>query len=121
MSEEARRRARALLLDYLSPEQRRDYEATGHFDVVKTGSRRSLRMLLMAFPRFRIYRLSRERPTVALYTSRQELAEGFPRYAFCIHSHVPAIAEDELLSMKLLLDHDEARFLWIAHPTFVVT
>lgn len=118
--DEARERARALLLDYLSPEQREDYQATGHFDVVKTGSRRSLRMLLSLYPTFRVYRLSRDRPRVTLFTSRRQLADAFPRYAFCVQSRIPALQEDELLSVKLLLDHDERRFLRMANAVMRV-
>lgn len=113
--DEARKRARVLLLDYLSADQRRDFETSGHFDVVKTGSRRSLGMFLLAYPRFRVYRLSRERRPVKLFTSPKKLAGWRPRSAFCIHSRGPAPQEDELLSMKLLLEHDEPRFLRIAH------
>lgn len=115
--DEARRRARALLLDYLSADQRCDFETSGHFDVVKTGSRRSVGMFLLAYPKFRVYRLSRERRPVKLFTSREKLAGSRPRCAFCIHSKGSEPQEDELLSMKLLLEHDEPRFLRIAHAT----
>jgi hypothetical protein len=113
--EEGRERARALLLGYLSDEQRRDFETSGQFDVVKTGSRRSLRMLLFAYPKFRVYRLSRDRLPVKLFTSQEQIAGAFPRCAFCVHSSVAAAQDDELLSIKLLLEHDEPRFLRIAH------
>jgi hypothetical protein len=116
-SDEARERSRALLLDYLSPDQRRDFEAFGHFDVVKTGSRRSLRMFLLAYPKFRVYRFSRDRHPVRLFTSQQQLAVAFPRCAFCVHSSVAATQDDEILSMKLLLEHDEPHFTRIAHAT----
>jgi hypothetical protein len=115
--DEARARARALLMDYLSPDQRRDFETLGHFDVVKTGSRRTVRMFLLAYPKFRVYRLSRDRHPVKLFTSEEQLAGAFPRCAFCVHSSVAVIQDDELLSMKLLLEHDEPRFLRIAHAT----
>jgi hypothetical protein len=102
------------LLTYLSPEQRDTFRASGHFDVVKTGSRRSLGMLLLGYPRFRVYRLSRGRYPVTLFTSASQLARSAPKFGYCIHSHGAAPQEDELLSMKLLLEHDEAQFVSIA-------
>jgi hypothetical protein len=112
---EAQARARALLLDYLSPEQRETFLATGHFDVVKTGSRRSIGMLLLGYPKFRVYRLSHSHHPVRLFTSAAQLTRSAPKYGYCIHSHGAAPPDDELLSMKLLLENDEARFLSIAY------
>ena len=113
-SYEAQDRARALLLTYLSPGQRETFQVRGHFDIVKTGCRRSLEMLFLGYPRFRIYRLSRSRFPVTIFTSARQLARSLPKYGYCIHSHGSAPQDDELLSMKLLIDHDESRFVYIA-------
>jgi hypothetical protein len=110
----ARERARSLLLDYLTPGQRDAFLALGHFDVVKTGSRRSLGMLLFGYPRFRVYRLSVGRHPVTLFTTAGQLAISDPWCAFCVHAHCEVPMEDALLSMKLLIDHDEPLFLRIA-------
>jgi hypothetical protein len=111
---QAQARALDLLLEYLGPEQRSSFRATGHFDVIKTGSRRSLGMLLLGYPSFRVYRLSRGRYPVTLFTSARQLARSAPRYGYCVHSHGAAPQEDELLSLKLLIEHDEPRFVAIA-------
>jgi hypothetical protein len=111
---EAEERARTLLVGWLDGEQRASFESAGHFDVVKTGARRSLAMLLLGYPRFRVYRLSHGHYPVTLYTSRAQLAEDAPRYGYCVHSHGAAPRDDELLSLKLLLEHDEARFVSVA-------
>ncbi len=112
---EAQARARALLFEYVSPEQRDTFQAKGHFDVVKTGTRRSLGMLLLGYPKFRVYRLSHSHHPVRLFTSATQLARSAPKYGYCIHSHGAAPPDDELLSMKLLLEKDEPRFLSIAY------
>ncbi len=113
-SAQAQDRARELLLEYLRPEQRETFQAWGHFDVDKTGARRSLGMLLLAYPRFRVYRLSLGAYPVSLFTSAKRLAASTPSYAYCIHAPSPALKDDELLSLKLLLEHDEAQFVRIA-------
>jgi hypothetical protein len=112
---QAEERARALLLAYLSPEQRETFQVAGHFDVVKTGCRRSLEMLFLGYPRFRVYRLSRSRYPVTLFTSPRQLARSRPKYGYCIHSHGAAPQDDELLSMKLLIEHDESQFVSTAY------
>jgi hypothetical protein len=112
---QAQERARGLLLEYLSAEQRRAFEDSGHFDVVKTGSRRSLGMILLGYPRFRVYRLSHGRYPVTLFTSARQLARSAPKYGYCIHSHGAAPQDDELLSMKLLIEHDEPQFVYLAY------
>jgi hypothetical protein len=114
-SKEAQDRARALLLDYLSPEQREAFQVLGHFDVAKTGSPRTLRMVLLGYPRFRVYRLSHDHFPVRLFTSEKQLVRSVPNWAYCIYSHGAAPQDDDLLSMKLLLEHDEPLFLRIAH------
>lgn len=112
---QAQRRARELLLEYLAPAQRETFLAAGFFDVDKTGARRTPAMLLRCYPRFRVYRLSDGWRPVALFTSPRRLARCVPNYVYCINSpeHVPR--EDALLSLKLLLDHDEPRFVRIGH------
>ena len=114
-SNRAQERARALLLDYLSPEQSEAFQVLGHFDVVKTGSPRSLGMLLFGYPRFRVYRLSHDHFPVRLFTSMRQLAGSVPQCAYCIYSHGAVPQDDDLLSMKLLIEHDERHFLRIAH------
>jgi hypothetical protein len=114
-SDAAQARARDLLLGYLSPEQREALQAFGHFDVVKTGSPRSLGMLLFGYPRFRVYRLSRDQYPVKLFTNERQLALSIPWCAYCVHPRRETPQDDALLSMKLLLEHDEPRFLRIAH------
>jgi hypothetical protein len=111
---QAQGRAREILLDYLNPEQLETFRATEHFDIVKTGSRRSLGMFLLGYPGFRVYRLSHGRYPVTLFTSPSQVVRSVPRYGYCIHSHGGAPPDDELLSIKLLLEHDEARFVSIA-------
>jgi len=112
---EAQDRARGLLLEYLSPEQREAFLTKGHFDIVKTGCRRSLHMVLLGYPRFRVYRLSHSRYPVTLFTSSRQLARSAPKWGYCIHSHGAVPQDDELLSMKLLLEHDEQQFIAIAY------
>jgi hypothetical protein len=72
-------------------------------------------MLLRLYPRFRVYRLSDGRHPVALFTSRRRLARSAPKYGYCIHSLTTVPKYDELLSLKLLLEHDEPRFVRVAH------
>jgi hypothetical protein len=105
---------RALLLAYLSPGQREAYAAAGHFDVDRTGAHRSLWMRLLGYPRFRVYRLSAGRYPVALFTSPRHLARGEAEYVYCVRARDPVPRHDELLSLKLLLEHDEPRFVRIA-------
>ena len=112
---QAQDRARELLLEYLSPEQRAAFETAGHFDIVKTGSPRSLGMLLLGYPKFRVYRLSHNHYPVTLFTSAKQLERSAPKYGYCIHSHGAAPQDDELLSMKLLIEHDEPKFVCIAY------
>jgi hypothetical protein len=107
-------RARGLLLEYLSPAQRETFLASGHFDVDRSGARRSVLMRLLRYPRFRVYRISAQRLPVVLFTSPRRLARSRPKYVYCIHSRTVAPKYDELLSLKLLLEHDEPRFVRIA-------
>ena len=88
---EAQRRAEALLLGWLSPDQRRQYQAHDWFEVTTTRGYR--------------YRV---------------LRGGVVRLdplgsAYCIEATSPVPAADEMLANKLLLETDERRFLATAH------
>ena len=88
---QARRRAEALLLDWLSPDQRRQYQARGWFEVTT--------------PRGYRYRVL-----------RGGVVRLDPRgSAYCIEATSPVPAADEMLANKLLLETDERRFLATAH------
>ncbi len=71
-------------------------------------------MLLLGYRKFRVYRLSHSRYPVTLFTSAKRLARSVPSYGYCIHSHGAAPKDDDLLSMKLLIDHDEPLFIFLA-------
>jgi hypothetical protein len=103
------------LLDYLGPAQRETFLASGYFDVDKSGAARAPSLLLRCYPRFRVYRLSHGWRPVALFTSPKRLARCMPSYVYCVLSpeHVPRC--DTLLSLKLLLEHDEPRFVRIGN------
>jgi hypothetical protein len=96
-------------------DQSEAFRVTGRFDIVKTGSPRSLGMLLLGYPKFRVYRLSHNHYPVTLFTSAKQLERSTPKYGYCIHSHGAAPQDDELLSMKLLIEHDEPKFVCIAY------
>jgi hypothetical protein len=88
---EASRRAEALLWTWLSPVQRRQYQARRWFEVT-TASGRRYRVL-----RGGVVRLD-------------------PRgSAYCIEATSPVPLADEMLANKLLLETDERRFLATAH------
>jgi hypothetical protein len=87
----AQRWAEALLLGWLSPDQRRQYQARGWFEVT----------------------------TVRGYRYRV-LPGGVVRLdprgsAYCIEATSPVPVADEMLANKLLLETDERRFLATAH------
>jgi hypothetical protein len=88
---QARRRAEALLLGWLSPDQRRQYQAHGWFEVTTT----------------RGYRYRVLRGGVIRLDPRGS--------AYCIEATSPVPAADEMLANKLLLETDERRFLATAH------
>ena len=88
---QARQRAEALLLAWLSPDQRAQYRSRGRFEVTTTAGHR--------------YRVC---PGGVVGLN--------PRgWAYCIESTSPVPVADELLAFKLLLETDEQRFLAIAH------
>jgi len=87
----ARQRAEALLLAWLSPDQRAQYRSRGLFEVTTATGRR--------------YRVC-PGGVVGLE----------PRgWAYCIEATSPVPLADELLAFKLLLETDEQRFLATAH------
>jgi hypothetical protein len=88
---QAQRRAEALLLDWLSPDQRRQYQARGWFEVTTARGYR--------------YRVLRG-GVVRL----DPLGSGY-----CIEATSPVPVADEMLANKLLLETDERRFLATAH------
>ncbi|HEX8133135.1 MAG TPA: hypothetical protein VF880_06870 [Actinomycetes bacterium] len=88
---QARQRAEALLLAWLSPEQRAQYRASGRFEVTTAAGHR--------------YRVC---PGGVVRLD--------PRgWAYCIEATTPVPLADELLAFKLLLETDEPRFLATAH------
>jgi hypothetical protein len=88
---EARLRAEALLWDWLSPAQRKQYRTRRWFEVTTASGRR--------------YRVLRG-GVVRLH----------PRgSAYCIEATSPVPVADEMLANKLLLETDERRFLATAH------
>jgi hypothetical protein len=88
---QATRRAEALLWAWLSPAQRKQYQARRWFEVT-TASGRRYRVL-----RGGVVRLN-------------------PRGSgYCIESTSPVPVADEMLANKLLLETDERRFLATAH------
>jgi hypothetical protein len=87
----ARLRAEALLLAWLSPDQRSQYRARGWFEVTTASGRR--------------YRVLRG-GVVRLH----------PRGSgYCIEATSPVPIADEMLANKLLLETDERQFLATAH------
>ena len=90
----ARQRAEALLVAWLSPEQRAQYRARGRFEVTTAAGRH--------------YRVC-----------RGGVVRLNPRgSAYCIEATAPVPLADEMLATKLLLETDERRFLATAHPYF---
>jgi hypothetical protein len=88
---QARARAEALLLAWLSPGQRAQYRSRGWFEVT-TASGRRYRVLPSGVVRMR------------------------PRgSAYCIEATSPVPVPDLMLANKLLLETDERRFLATAH------
>ena len=88
---QARQRAEALLLAWLSPDQRAQYRSRGRFEVTTAAGHR--------------YRVC---PGGVVGLD--------PRgWAYCIEATSPVPLADELLAFKLLLESDEQRFLAVAH------
>jgi hypothetical protein len=88
---QARLRAEALLLAWLSPDQRAQYLSRGRFDVTTAAGHR--------------YRVC---PGGVVRLN--------PRgWAYCIEATSPVPVADEMLAFKLLLETDERRFLATAH------
>jgi heme exporter protein D len=88
---QARQRAEALLLAWLSPDQRAQYRSRGRFEVTTAAGHR--------------YRVC---PGGVVGLD--------PRgWAYCIEATSPVPVADELLAFKLLLETDEPRFLATAH------
>jgi len=88
---QARQRAEALLLAWLSPDQRAQYRTAGRFEVTTAAGHR--------------YRVC---PGGVVRLD--------PRgWAYCIEATTPVPVADELLAFKLLLETDEPRFLATAH------
>jgi hypothetical protein len=88
---QARLRAEALLLAWLSPDQREQYLSRGRFEVTTAAGHR--------------YRVC---PGGVVRLN--------PRgWAYCIEATSPVPVADEMLAYKLLLETDERRFLATAH------
>jgi hypothetical protein len=88
---QARQRAEALLLAWLSPRQRAQYRTSGRFEVTTAAGHHYL-------------------------VCPGGVVRRDPRgWAYCIEATTPVPVADELLAFKLLLETDEPRFLAIAH------
>jgi hypothetical protein len=88
---QAKLRAEALLLAWLSPDQRAQYLSRGRFEVTTAAGHR--------------YRVC---PGGVVRLN--------PRgWAYCIEATSPVPVADEMLAYKLLLETDERRFLATAH------
>jgi hypothetical protein len=88
---QARVRAEALLLAWLSPDQRAQYRSRGWFEVTTASGRR--------------YRVM---PSGVVRVEPR-------RSGYCIEAVSPVPVADEMLANKLLLETDERRFLATAH------
>jgi hypothetical protein len=88
---QARQRAEALLLAWLSPDQRAQYRSHGRFEVTTAAGHR--------------YRVC---PGGVVGLDPRS-------WGYCIEATTPVPVADELLAFKLLLETDEQRFLAIAH------
>lgn len=95
---EANEKAKALLLEHLTDEQQTQYAAQHQFDVTSSADRT-----------FRIG----DNGVVNL------IEDGVATTSYCIHidSRFRAPAHDNMLALMLLLQHDEAEFLRIAHAS----
>jgi hypothetical protein len=99
--EEARRKARAILLENISEEQRAELEKEGHFHVeTRDGQRR--------------YRLRPGRPPIRV------AGEDGHQWSYCIHPRGNFPADDTTLALKLMLEADEDRFLSTANASRVL-
>lgn len=105
----AQRRARALLVQHLTTEQRRTYEAYAYFDVdvggktyrIRQGTHGNVRLL--------------EKPT-----GPRMAVPAVEKISFCAQpSGVPD--EDAMLAQKLMLETEERKFLEIANWTDLAT
>jgi len=93
---EARARARKLLLDHLTPEQRQTYERNRYFHVRSSSG--------------------------ATWTVSEEVTRRLTdRHSFCIEIAEAVPVEDNLLMRKLLLETNEAEFLRVANDLTEMT
>ncbi|MET4323515.1 MULTISPECIES: hypothetical protein [unclassified Bradyrhizobium] len=91
-------RARRLLRDWLSPEQRAQFDAEGYFEV--TGSHTGRR--------YRIYQAS-----VSNVLEVDE--QGQPKIGWCFVPERPLVAGDIMLAQKIALETDELAVLAVAN------
>jgi hypothetical protein len=93
------RRARGLLREWLSPDQRAQFDADGYFEV--TGSHTGRR-----------YRIHQGKMSNVL-----ELDEGMaPKIGWCFVPERALAAGDVMLAQKIALETDEAAVLAVAKP-----
>lgn len=95
----ARRRARALLMEHLTPVQRRQFRLFGSFDV--------------RAPSGRVYRIHQR-----YLHSIMERCGGYPHRLWC--AYVPGgryPLADQMLAQKLVIELDERSFRKIAYPS----
>lgn len=112
----AQRRARALLVQHLTPEQRRTYEQHAYFDVDVNGKTYRVRQGTHGNVRL----LERAKVSPAIFATVPAEPPLIEKVSFCAQpSGVPA--EDAMLAQKLMLESDERKFLEIANWTDLAT
>lgn len=99
-ADDAKERARALLVECLTASQRREFNKDGWFHVETANGRRRYRLAPGSAP-LRVH------------------GEDGSRWSYCIHPDYGYPAEDTVLAQKLLLETDEDAFLRIANASRV--
>lgn len=98
----ARKRARQLLHQNLTPEQRRELKRKGYFHV--WGSKGNVYRIASAFP----------------FNVRLAGWAKDSRIYFCLEAEDPQVpVEDVMLAQKLLLSTDEGEFLRVANMAYI--
>ena len=98
----ARRRARALLEENLSREQRKELKRKGYFHVYSS--------------RGNVFRIAREFPFNVRLAGEAKRSRIF----FCLEAEDPLVpVEDVMLAQKLMLETDEGEFLRLANMAYI--
>lgn len=98
LANEAKARARTLLLEVLDEQQRAELESDGHFHVHTRDGERT-------------YRLKPGSPPQRIK------GEDGSRWSYCIHPRESFPADDTAAALKLMIEAEEASFLDIANAT----